>query len=147
MISVAPPVLDQSIHVVPTFTLENGRTLRDVPVAYKTWGHLNESTDNVMIICHAFTGSADVEDWSVPSPFYPHFRSSDNAAGGARSWAVERHSTPVDSSSFAPTSLVRRMARLHQSRSTQTPVVYTAPSSRRRPSAMTFGASSLHAAQ
>ncbi|KAJ7122636.1 Alpha/Beta hydrolase protein [Mycena crocata] len=58
--------LDQSIFVVPSFTLECGRELRDVPVAYKTWGTLNSSRDNVMIICHAFTGSADVEDWWGP---------------------------------------------------------------------------------
>ncbi|KAF8439308.1 Alpha/Beta hydrolase protein [Boletus edulis BED1] len=63
---IAPPLLEQSIHVVPTFTLENDHVLRDVPVAYKTWGRLNESKDNVMIICHAFTGSADVEDWWGP---------------------------------------------------------------------------------
>lgn len=50
---------------MPSFTLESGRTLRDVPVAYKTWGELNKTSDNVMIICHAFTGSADVEDWYV----------------------------------------------------------------------------------
>ncbi|KAF9235739.1 Alpha/Beta hydrolase protein [Melanogaster broomeanus] len=60
------PLLEQDIHIVPSFTLENGSVLRDVPVAYKTWGHLNESRDNVMIICHAFTGSADVEDWWGP---------------------------------------------------------------------------------
>ena len=58
-------LIDQSIHVVPAFTLESGRVLRDVPVAYKTWGRLNDRRDNVMIICHAFTGSADVEDWCV----------------------------------------------------------------------------------
>ena len=39
--------------------------LRDVPVAYKTWGELNETRDNVMVICHAFTGSSAVEDWYV----------------------------------------------------------------------------------
>lgn len=55
--------LDQSIFNVPSFTLECGTELRDVPVAYKTWGQLNSTKDNVMIICHAFTGSADVEDW------------------------------------------------------------------------------------
>ncbi|KAG6889659.1 hypothetical protein C0995_015775 [Termitomyces sp. Mi166 len=59
-------LVKQSIHVVPSFTLEYGSELKDVPVAFKTWGQLNESADNVMIICHAFTGSADVEDWWGP---------------------------------------------------------------------------------
>ncbi|KAJ3561125.1 hypothetical protein NP233_g10387 [Leucocoprinus birnbaumii] len=59
-------LIDQQIFHVPQFTLECGATLRQVPVAYKTWGKLNERKDNVMIICHAFTGSADVEDWWGP---------------------------------------------------------------------------------
>ncbi|KAF8664339.1 hypothetical protein AX16_000760, partial [Volvariella volvacea WC 439] len=58
--------IDQSVLVVPSFTLECGTVLNQVPVAYKTWGQLNERRDNVMIICHAFTGSADVEDWWGP---------------------------------------------------------------------------------
>lgn len=56
-------LIDQYVHVVPSFTFECGTVLEDVPVAYKTWGKMNETRDNVMIICHAFTGSADVEDW------------------------------------------------------------------------------------
>ena len=62
-----PPLVEicQETLVLPSFTLECGETLRDVPVAYKTWGKLNEQRDNVMVICHAFTGSSDVEDWCV----------------------------------------------------------------------------------
>ncbi|KAG2160225.1 Alpha/Beta hydrolase protein, partial [Suillus bovinus] len=64
--SVLAPLVDQDTIIVPSFTLENGRILREVPVAYKTWGKLSDGRDNVMIICHAFTGSADVEDWWGP---------------------------------------------------------------------------------
>ncbi|KAJ7248257.1 Alpha/Beta hydrolase protein [Mycena haematopus] len=60
------PHIDQQVLVVPSFTLECGTELKEAPVAYKTWGRLNEARDNVMIICHALTGSADVEDWWGP---------------------------------------------------------------------------------
>lgn len=56
-------IKSQNIHVVDSFELESGEILKSAPVAYKTWGKLNEARDNVMVICHAFTGSADVEDW------------------------------------------------------------------------------------
>ena len=32
---------DQSIAIVSEFTLESGRQLKDVPVAFRTWGKLN----------------------------------------------------------------------------------------------------------
>ncbi|KAI0700476.1 Alpha/Beta hydrolase protein [Cytidiella melzeri] len=59
-------LIHQDIFTVHSYTLECGRVLHDVPVAYKTWGKLNERRDNAMIVCHAFTGSADVEDWWGP---------------------------------------------------------------------------------
>ncbi|KAJ7795506.1 Alpha/Beta hydrolase protein [Mycena olivaceomarginata] len=63
--STTIPHIDQHVFIVPSFTLECGTELKEAPVAYKTWGRLNEARDNVMVICHALTGSADVEDWYV----------------------------------------------------------------------------------
>ncbi|KAJ9100984.1 hypothetical protein QFC19_005380 [Naganishia cerealis] len=59
-------LIDQTTAIVPEFILESGEVLYDVPVAYKTWGKMNDDKDNVMVICHALTGSADVEDWWGP---------------------------------------------------------------------------------
>eukprot|EP00039_Didymoeca_costata_P006707 m.92530 g.92530 ORF g.92530 m.92530 type:complete len:404 (-) comp13357_c0_seq1:2331-3542(-) len=51
------------IHTVPEFTFENGSKLRQVPVCYKTWGKLNDSRNNCVVICHALTGNASVDVW------------------------------------------------------------------------------------
>ncbi|KAF3020550.1 homoserine O- acetyltransferase [Neopestalotiopsis sp. 37M] len=57
---------DQEIAVIPSFTLESGVTLENVPLAYTTRGKLSPNRDNAMVICHALTGSADVSDWWGP---------------------------------------------------------------------------------
>lgn len=57
---------DQSIAIIPSFTLESGVTLHNVPIAYSTQGKLSPYRDNAMVICHALTGSADVGDWWGP---------------------------------------------------------------------------------
>ncbi|KAL2165081.1 hypothetical protein VTH06DRAFT_377 [Thermothelomyces fergusii] len=56
----------QEIAIIPQFKLESGVTLYNVPVAYTTRGTLSPNGDNVMVICHALTGSADVADWWGP---------------------------------------------------------------------------------
>ena len=59
-------IVDQQIAIIPSFTLESGVTLYDVPVAYTTLGRLSENRDNALVVCHALSGSADVADWWGP---------------------------------------------------------------------------------
>jgi homoserine O-acetyltransferase len=43
--------------------LELGGELPGVKVAYRTWGQLNASKSNVILVCHALTGNADADVW------------------------------------------------------------------------------------
>ena len=58
--------MTHSVMIFPEFALENGRTLKDVPVAYKTWGELNKNADNAIVVCHSLTSDCDVESWWAP---------------------------------------------------------------------------------
>ena len=58
--------IDQRYLIVPEFMLESGHVLVNVPVAFKTWGQLNSTRDNVLLVCHPISGSADVADWWGP---------------------------------------------------------------------------------
>jgi len=53
----------ERIEVIPRFRLESGETLEQVPVAYRTWGRLAPDGANAVVVCHALTGSADIEIW------------------------------------------------------------------------------------
>ncbi len=39
-------------------TLESGRTLRDIVVAYEVYGTISAARDNVILVCHALSGDA-----------------------------------------------------------------------------------------
>jgi len=51
------------LRVGEMFELEDGRTIDDVVIAYRTWGDITNAEDNAILICHALTGSADVDAW------------------------------------------------------------------------------------
>ena len=40
------------------FILEGGGQLRDIDVAYETWGALNSEKSNAILVCHAWTGDS-----------------------------------------------------------------------------------------
>ncbi len=43
--------------------LESGQRLDEVTVAYRSWGDFDNAANRAVLICHALTGSADVESW------------------------------------------------------------------------------------
>ena len=45
---------------LPSVELEGGRTLRDVDVAFETFGSLGPDGDNAVLVCHALSGDAHV---------------------------------------------------------------------------------------
>ena len=42
---------------------ESGFTFSSTEIAWKSWGKLNESRSNVILICHALTGHAAADEW------------------------------------------------------------------------------------
>ncbi len=45
------------------FQLESGKKLKNLQIAYHTYGRLNEDKSNVIWVCHALTANSDVFDW------------------------------------------------------------------------------------
>lgn len=43
--------------------LECGQTLPNIRVAYRTWGRRRGPRPNAVLVCHALTGSADIDRW------------------------------------------------------------------------------------
>ena len=59
-------IANQRFALVSSVTLDSGYRLESFPIAFKTWGVLNDSGDNALVICHALSGSSDAEDWWHP---------------------------------------------------------------------------------
>ena len=53
------------------FTLESGGSLPSVTVAFETWGHLNHSATNAVLVLHALTGDSHAEGPTGPGHASP----------------------------------------------------------------------------
>jgi len=58
-----PSVIDTVKHELGDFELESGEILPEARIAYRSWGRLSATADNVVVVCHALTGSPDVDLW------------------------------------------------------------------------------------
>ena len=92
-------VHNQKIVQIPELVLESGLVLNNFPIAYKTWGKLNENCDNCLIICHALTGSSDVADWWGP------LLGKDKAFDPTRYFIICLNSMGSPYGSFSPLSI------------------------------------------
>lgn len=57
------PIADRTYSHLMGFLTESQFFFPRLDLAYKTWGSLNETRDNVIVICHALTGHADAQEW------------------------------------------------------------------------------------
>lgn len=60
---LAPQVQDRRIVQVGSIDLEPGGRLEEVQVAYETWGELNSSRSNAILVCHALSGDSHAVGW------------------------------------------------------------------------------------
>ena len=71
------------LNVTKPLKLDCGKTIKDFPLAYETYGKLNDNKDNAILVFHALTGDQFVtgtnpitnkEGWWVTAVSYTHLR-------------------------------------------------------------------------
>lgn len=58
---------------LPEYTTVNGETIADVTVGYETYGTLNATKDNAIVICHYFSGSSNAAGKYTPEDIEPGY--------------------------------------------------------------------------
>ena len=53
----------KSVYIDSPFSLESGKQIEELQIAYHTFGKLNADKDNVIWVCHALTASSNLEEW------------------------------------------------------------------------------------
>ncbi len=84
------------------FVLESGESLDDVRIAYQTWGDAANARDHAILVCHALTGSADVDAW------WPNIIGAGKAFDPARDFIVCANTLGSCYGTTGPVSLMPR---------------------------------------
>lgn len=71
------------------FRLESGAALSPVTLAYETYGALNESRSNAILICHALSGSAHAAGYHSPADANPGWW--DDCIGPGKAFDTDRY--------------------------------------------------------
>ena len=51
-------LVKKEVFTMPSYTTVNGRTIKNVRGGFESYGTLNAARDNVILICHFFTGTS-----------------------------------------------------------------------------------------
>lgn len=70
------------------FGLESGKSLKNVTVAYETYGTLNSDGTNAVLICHALTGDSHASNYNEPDS---HPGWWDGVIGPGKAFDPEKH--------------------------------------------------------
>lgn len=82
-------VKPQFITFKDEFYFESGRMLSNVTVAYETYGTLNDKKNNVILICHALSGSAHAAGYNDLSDQKPGWW--DNMIGSGKAFDTDKY--------------------------------------------------------
>jgi homoserine O-acetyltransferase len=52
------PLVEKQTFELPTYTTVGGETIKSVRVGWEAYGSLNDAKDNVILICHFFSGNS-----------------------------------------------------------------------------------------
>ena len=112
------------VYQSPSFTLESGIVLPELQIQYEVYGEPNAAQDNVVWVCHALTGNAEVHDWwsGLVGPgklFDParHYIVCANVLGSCYGTTGANSVNPATGKNYGgdfPVVTIRDMARAHQ---------------------------------
>jgi len=63
----------KDVFTMPSYTTVNGKTIKNVRVGYETYGTLNAAKDNVILVCHFFTGNSHAAGKYKPEDAAPGY--------------------------------------------------------------------------